>query len=230
MAKDDYEVLLRPEEDGEIQRIKSQIRKNILGFVSEKIHIFYENPSYLQQIKSRFFVLHTLLQNIPVTDQDRILAKQIGVSYEIWQNMLGLFSHYPKFLEVLKLERTNLFEGIGDSGEMGYILGVPEGTPEQVGDIGSIPNILVEEQESIDLDMDSNGKFLLCTRKTPAFFITESVLKRYERVIGMEKERSEIRSTLIGRFEDIPVWKKRFDTGGNSRRELTPNLAPEGLF
>lgn len=71
---------------------------------------------------------------------------------------------------------------------------------------------------------------MIRTKKNPAFFITETVLRRYEKVIGMEQERCEIRTTMRDRLEDISVWKKRFDTGGSSRREPTPKLAPKGVF
>ncbi|HBB27446.1 TPA: hypothetical protein DCZ36_03045 [Candidatus Gracilibacteria bacterium] len=228
VAKEDYMILLQPDEDLEIQRAKSQIRTNIVNFVSEKIHIFYENPTFLQQLKSKFLVLHTLVQNLPITDQDRILAKHIGIPYRTWQNMLGLFSHYPEFLEVLKLENTNLFEGIDDSGETGYILGVPEVNQKQTDSIGSIVGIQIEEQLSAEVDVTKDGRLMIRTKKTPAFFITETVLRRYEKVIGMEQERSEIRTAMRGRLDDISVWKRRFGGGGSSRREPAPKLVPEG--
>ena len=110
VAKDDYEILLRPEEDMELERTKTAIRKHILRFVSEKIRIFSENPSILQQLKSRFLVLHALAHELSPTDHDRIMAKQVDVPHRTWQMMLGLFSHHPKFLEILELPATMLWQ------------------------------------------------------------------------------------------------------------------------
>lgn len=110
VAKEDYMVLLEPVEDQEIQKMKTQIRRMILSLVSEKIRIFQENLSFLEQMKSRFLVLHTLAHELPPADHDRIIAKQMGIPHGTWQRMLGLFSHNPKFLEIMRLPNTGLWE------------------------------------------------------------------------------------------------------------------------
>ncbi len=110
VAKEDYMILLEPVEDQEMDGIKTQIRKNILGFVSEKIRIFHENPSFLQRMKSRFLVLHTLSQSLPLHDQDRIIAKEMGIPYETWQQMMGFFSHNTEFIDLFQLPGTSLEE------------------------------------------------------------------------------------------------------------------------
>ncbi|MDD5197325.1 MAG: hypothetical protein PHN60_00505 [Candidatus Gracilibacteria bacterium] len=233
VAKEDYMILLEPVEDQEMDGIKTQIRKNILGFVSEKIRIFHENPSFLQRMKSRFLVLHTLSQSLPLHDQDRIIAKEMGIPYETWQQMMGFFSHNTEFIDLFQLPGTSLEEGRDITGKKGYILAIPEGDSEQIAPLGSIPGIQFENQSMLVIDIDrEKEKAISYEIHVSLLFISEEVLRRYNKIIRLEEEESAVRNIAYNRLGDIPVWKKRFDGGGHNKPEPKRKykLVPEGGF
>jgi hypothetical protein len=84
----------------EIERTKAHIRHFILEFASDNLYESTQNLSKWQQIKSELLVLHTLVHNLPIHDQDRIIAKEMGIPYRAWQQMMGFFSHNPEFMKL----------------------------------------------------------------------------------------------------------------------------------
>jgi len=98
VVKKEYSELLPGNENPEVEEMKDYVLGMIWGYAFDTLYRCTQNLSQWQQIKSKFLVSYTLAQSLPIHDQDRILAKEMGISYEIWQQMLGLFSHNTKFM------------------------------------------------------------------------------------------------------------------------------------
>ncbi len=83
----------------------------------------------------------------------------------------------------------------------------------------------------IDIDREKE-KAISYEIHVSLLFISEEVLRRYNKIIRLEEEESAVRNIAYNRLGDIPVWKKRFDGGGHNKPEPKRKykLVPEGGF
>lgn len=114
VAKKEYTKILSENESPEIDEVRACAIDMISEYAFDTLYECTQNLSRWQQMKSKFLVRYTLSQDLPIRDQDRILAKEMGVSYETWQQMLGFFSHNMEFIDLLKLQETSLEGAIAD--------------------------------------------------------------------------------------------------------------------
>ena len=112
VAEEEYKKLLPSNEYSETEDVKKSARKYILKYASSILDEITQNLSKLQQIKSELLILHTLVHTLSVHDQDRIIAKEMGIPYKAWQQMMGFFSHNPEFINLFQFPSTILQNGM----------------------------------------------------------------------------------------------------------------------
>lgn len=44
-----------------------------------------------------------MVEELPVNDQDRVIAAELATSFRTWQQILGTFSIYPELRELLQV-------------------------------------------------------------------------------------------------------------------------------
>jgi len=229
VVKKEYSELLPGNENPEVEEMKDYVLGMIWGYAFDTLYRCTQNLSQWQQIKSKFLVSYTLAQSLPIHDQDRILAKEMGISYEIWQQMLGLFSHNTKFIDLLRLQDTSL-EGATYTEKKWFVLVVPKWDSEQISSLWTLPGVEVINQSvgTIIINM-KDERVDLYEKEIPLLFIGEEVFRRYDQIIRLGEKEALVRKTVYDRLGNIYVYKRHF--GGNKKnwREPEHELAPKGV-
>lgn len=112
VAGEEYAKLLSENESPEIDEIKAYAVDMVREYAFDALYECTQNLSRWQQLKSKFLVCHTLAHELPIRDQDCIIAQELGIPHESWQQMLGFFSHNMEFVDILRLQKTSMEEAI----------------------------------------------------------------------------------------------------------------------
>lgn len=208
-------------DDPILRREKIRFKRHILQSTANLLYELASNPSTLQRISTRLLVQEALVQQLPITDQDRIIAAEIHAGYKAWQQILWVFGTYDELRIMLKMSWM-LYVGIDDIGNpvcnfnalWAYILG------------DEIPGVIMESgnmrRTNEDGSIDRQSAPVLIT----STLITHEVLQRFTDIIGMDKEKQHTREIVLSQLNGIPTWKKRGPRWGRREKKMNFWLKP----
>lgn len=228
VAPDEYKELMRVDNESEVEAVKQDMRWKLIKIVSEGLNAFSRHPSMLQKMTTELLVLKTLVSDLPTHDQDRIIAKEAGLPYRVWQAIIWLLTHNSELLDLFQESRTTIGYWRDGQGKSIYTICVHGSNPDEINPLKEIiPGIEIEHALIPALEFHENH-LTIREEILSIIILSKNILQRFESIIWPEKEQAIVRSSINEKFGPIPTWKKRSFRGNNKKEADERGLVPVG--
>lgn len=186
--------------------LKEQIHSDLKNMFIRSVRY----PTFLQKV-IRLQVQQLTLDKLKIGQQDRIIAKEIGIQYTEWQELLEFFGLYKEIGESLIKART-MHVKYADHEQKDILLQVyaPIELEEDIA--------WVYVHHASTLEIRAFKESIIATQiPVSIIYIEHATLRKMRDVIGGEDIKSKVRD----RFRYIPVYKKRSfgDTAPKKEKE-----------